>query len=121
MADSGSTAGPFVAELTRLVQRVRPWSLDRWAARATGRDGSRAEAAYALVLLLAERTPSTPAGAVPSRLRDLALTDQLAVVGAEAARWITENEPSQQGSALADELLAAVLATRASLEVAPLG
>lgn len=121
MADSGSTSGAFAAELARLVERVRPWSLDRWAARATGRDETRADAAYALVRLLAERTPSTPVGVVPNRLRDLALADQLAVVGGEAARWMVEHEPSAESSSLAAELLAEVLTTRAALEVAPLG
>lgn len=121
VADSGGTSSALAAELSRLVERVRPWSLERWSARATGGEGSRAEAAYLLVVELAALTPSTPDGARPSRLRDLSLADQLAVVGRESIRWIDEHDGTTQAQQLAVALLERVRATRAALEVAPLG
>ena len=108
---------PFglAAELDRLVRRVRPWSSNRWEAAALGRDGSRADAVFALVELLARSAVSTPAGATPPRLRDGALADQLAVLSTEV---VASLGPGHAG--LEAALLAEVRATRTAIEPPPL-
>lgn len=80
------TAVPaLAAELNALVRRVRPWPTTRWMRDANG--DSNADAAYRLVLDLVALTrrvapEAIGADAVPPRLGDHALADQLAVVGA---------------------------------------
>ena len=102
------------AELQRLVERVRPWSSVRWSAAALGRTGSRADAVFALVQLLATSSTTAPAGAQVPRLRDGALADQVAVVGDELLSSVSD-------SSLVLTLLAEVRATRDAIEPPPIG
>lgn len=102
------------AELHRLIERVRPWSSVRWTASALGRSGSRADAVFALLELLAASSPSTPRGAAVPRLRDGALADQLAVVGDELLS-------SRLDAHVVAELTDAVRATRDAIEPPPIG
>jgi hypothetical protein len=78
-------------ELASLRHRIQDWTVNRWSARSeplepldTGPVPSRGDMAYALVVRLAElsRTAGSgaPAAAVPPRLGDHALADQLAVL-----------------------------------------
>ena len=116
MSEGMGGASSLAAELVRMVERVRPWAMQRWAARATGREGSRADVVYDLVRDLAAACPATPPGAVPDRLRDLALADQLAVVGTEMLDWLHEHPDPELSAAL----LTRVHDTRDAIESAPL-
>jgi hypothetical protein len=77
-------------ELGSLRHRIQDWTVSRWAARAepaepldTGPTPTRGDVAYALVVRLAELSRSAgsgaPADAVPPRLGDHALADQIGV------------------------------------------
>jgi hypothetical protein len=89
MEEAGTTL--LRRELTSLRQRIQDWTVTRWAARAepfepldTGPIPTRGEVAYALVVRLAELSRAAgsgaPADAVPPRLGDHALADQVGVL-----------------------------------------
>lgn len=78
-------------ELASLRHRVQDWTVTRWAARAeppepldSGPSPTRGDVAYALVVRLAELSrvagSGAPADAVPPRLGDHALADQIGVL-----------------------------------------
>jgi hypothetical protein len=110
-------------ELTSLVRRVADFSPQRWASTAgeiTGHDvdraGSKSDAVYRLVVELArlsrEAGSGAPAGAVPARVADLGLADQLATLAQELL-------DAPEAGFVADSALEAVQATRAAVEDLP--
>jgi hypothetical protein len=89
MDEAGATL--LRRELASLRHRIQDWTVTRWAARAeppepldTGPSPSRGDVAYALVVRLAELSYAAGSGApehaVPPRLGDHALADQLGVL-----------------------------------------
>lgn len=89
MEEAGTTL--LRRELTSLRQRIQDWTVTRWAARSepfepldSGPTPTRGEVAYALVVRLAELSRAAgsgaPADAVPPRLGDHALADQVGVL-----------------------------------------
>jgi hypothetical protein len=92
MEEAGTTL--LRRELASLRHRIQDWTVTRWAARAeplepldTGPSPTRGDVAYALVVRLAELSRAAgsgaPAGAIPPRLGDHALADQLGVLADE--------------------------------------
>jgi hypothetical protein len=107
-------------ELDSLRHRVQDWTVTRWGARAepfepldTGPSPSRGDVAYALVLRLAELSraagSAAPPNAVPPRLGDHALADQIGVLADDllAAPGV---------EAVAIEALDAVVRSRSALD-----
>jgi hypothetical protein len=76
-----TTADEFAATVRKLVGQISHWTPSRWAA------SSRATAVHELVQQLADRTADAegePHRAVPRLENDLALSDQLRVIAADA-------------------------------------
>ena len=107
-------------ELASLRHRIQDWTATRWAARAepfepldTRPAPTRGDVAYALVLRLAELSraagSAAPANAIPPRLGDHALADQIGVLADEllAAPGV---------EAVAIEALDAVVRSRSALD-----
>jgi hypothetical protein len=118
MEEAGTTL--LRRELASLRQRIQEWTVTRWAARAepfepldAGPAPTRGDVAYALAVRLAELSRSAgsgaPPNAVPSRLGDHALADQLGVL-ADALL------ASPGLDAVAIEALDAVVRCRAALD-----
>ena len=86
---TGAAAARLGQELAALLERVSDWPSSRWALPASpaGWGASRGDAGYRLVVELArlgcEAGNGAPAGAVPPRLGDYGLADQLSVVAQE--------------------------------------
>jgi hypothetical protein len=118
MHEAGTTL--LRRELASLRHRIQDWTVTRWRARAEPSEPldaspapTRGEVAYALIVRLAELSYSAgsgaPADAVPPRLGDHALADQLGVLADDllAAPGV---------DAVAIEALDAVVRARSALD-----
>ena len=107
-------------EIDRLVGRLRAWSGSAW--QASVRPGmSRADRTVQLVADLADLARragnGAPRGAVPPRLADHALADQVAVVAADLVRALEDPAARpEEATVLAREAHAAVRAAWADLD-----
>jgi hypothetical protein len=118
MEEAGTTL--LRRELASLRHRIQEWTVTRWTARAeplepldTGPAPTRGQVAYALAVRLAELSRAAgsgaPADAVPPRLGDHALADQLGVLADDLLA-------SPGVDAVAVEALDAVVRCRAALD-----
>jgi hypothetical protein len=79
---------PLTLAVDRLVNQVAHWTPVRWTKAADTAGGSRADVVHALVQRLADTSADVagaPHRAVPRLTNDLALPDQLRVLGRDLA------------------------------------
>jgi hypothetical protein len=96
----------------RLVAQVAHWSPNRWTKPASAGTGSRAETVYALAQRLADAAADAsgePRRRVPRLDNDLALPDQLRVLGADLVEASASSPELREASTADIRAVAAAL------------